>query len=126
MRPYIGSVAQEPAAFGPGSGRSSSQLKGCLDHGGPGRSDSGLLAQFCLRGLTQAVQIAQPSHQIPSDFDNIAPAAATANKDSEKLCVGERRGTTSQQPFSRKGIRTKSQESRHEMSASTLRATGSC
>jgi hypothetical protein len=119
MRPYIGSVAQEPAALGPGSGRSPSKFKGRLNHSGSGRSDPGLFAQFGFSGIAQAPQIAQLSHQISSDFDDIPSLAAAADKDREKLCVGERSGPVSQQPFSRTGIRRKSQESRHKVSAST-------
>jgi hypothetical protein len=96
MRPYIGSIAQEPAALGSGSGHSPSQLKGCLNHRSPGRSDPGLFAEFCLLGIAQAAQIAQPSHQIPSDFDDIPSAATTADKDCEELCVGESSGPASQ------------------------------
>jgi hypothetical protein len=119
MRPDIGCVAQKSAAFGSGSGRSPSQLKGCLDHGGSGRSDPRLGAQFGLSGIAQAAQIAQPSHQIMSDFDDILPVASAAEEDCEKLCVGERTRSASQQPFSRTSIRRKGKKSRHSVSLST-------
>jgi hypothetical protein len=113
------SHVQESAALGSGSGRSPSQLKGCLDHGGPGWADPRLGAQFGLRGIYQAAQIAQPSHQILSDFDDILPLAAASEKDCKKLCVGECTRPASQQPFSRTSIRRKGKESRHRVSLST-------
>jgi hypothetical protein len=90
-----------------------------LDHGGPGWADPRLGAQFGLRGIYQAAQIAQPSHQILSDFDDILPLAAASEKDCKKLCVGECTRPASQQPFSRTSIRRKGKESRHRVSLST-------
>jgi hypothetical protein len=90
-----------------------------LYHGGPGWPDPRLGAQFSLRGIAQAAQIAKPSHQILSDFDDILPLAAAAKEDREKLCVGERTRPASQQPFSRTSIRRKGKESRHKVNLST-------
>jgi hypothetical protein len=109
MRPDIGCVAQESATLGSGSGRSPAQLKGRLDDCGPGRADPRLRAQFGFGGIAQAAQIAQPSHQILSDFDDILPLPAAAEEDSKKLCVREGTRSASQQPFSWTGIRRKGQ-----------------
>ena len=90
-----------------------------MDHGGSGRADPRLGAQCGLRGIAQAAQIAEPSQQILSDFDDILPLAAASEKDRKKLCVGERAWPASQQPFSRTSIRRKGKESRHRVSFST-------
>jgi hypothetical protein len=81
MRPDIGCVAQESAAFGSGSGRSPAQLKGRLDDCGPGWADPRLHAQFGIGGVAQASQIAQSIHQILSDFDDILSPPAAAEED---------------------------------------------
>ena len=126
MRPDVGCVAQESAAFGPGSGRPPAKLEGRLDHGGPGRPDPRLGAQLGLGGIAQPTQIAQTSHQILSDFDDILPPATAAKEDCKKLCVGEGTRPASQKPFPRAGIRSKGKESRHKgtvsMSCAMLQA----
>jgi hypothetical protein len=89
MRPHVGCIAQESAAFGPSSGRPAAQFQGRLDHGGAGWPDPHLGAQLCLGGITQAMQIAHPRNQIMSDFDDILPPAAAADEDRKKFRVRE-------------------------------------